>query len=79
MIISVAQCKAARALAGMTQRDLAAKSGVSPRTIANFEQGQHRPIRPIMKAIIGALEDAGIEFLPANGGGQGVRLRDPAP
>jgi hypothetical protein len=30
-----------------------------------------------MQAIVRALEDAGIVFIPANGGGQGVRLRDP--
>ncbi len=30
-----------------------------------------------MQAIARALEDAGIVFIPANGGGQGVRLREP--
>lgn len=30
-----------------------------------------------MQAIVRALEDAGIVFIPANGGGQGVRLREP--
>ena len=30
-----------------------------------------------MQAVVRALEDAGIVFIPANGGGQGVRLKEP--
>ena len=33
-------------------------------------------MRANTEAIIRALENAGIEFIPENGGGVGVRLRD---
>jgi transcriptional regulator with XRE-family HTH domain len=74
MDITPDQCRGARGLLGMTQSDLASRSGVSLKTILNFETGEHRPIRAIMEAIRKALEDAGIEFIPENGGGLGVRF-----
>jgi transcriptional regulator with XRE-family HTH domain len=69
------QSRAARALLGLTQADLAAQSGVSLRTIANFESGEHQPIPTISAAIQHALESAGIIFLDEDrAGGPGVRL-----
>jgi hypothetical protein len=44
------------------------------RTVINFEAAEGRPIRVVMEAIRTALEDAGIEFIPENGGGLGVRF-----
>ena len=61
----------------MTQKALAESSGISLRTIAHFEKGQRNPIPANMKALQNALEAAGIEFIPENGGGVGVRLRKP--
>jgi transcriptional regulator with XRE-family HTH domain len=59
----------------MTQSDLAERSGVSLRTVANFEGGEHKPIPSILAALQRALEEAGIVFLPADrSGGPGVRL-----
>jgi hypothetical protein len=58
----------------MTQRDLASRSGVSLRTVINFEAAVGRPIQVVMEAIRKALEDAGIDFIPENGGGLGVRF-----
>jgi transcriptional regulator with XRE-family HTH domain len=74
MDITPDQCRGARGLLGMTQRDLASRSGVSLRTIINFEAAEGRPIRVVMDAIRKALEDAGIEFIQENGGGLGVRF-----
>jgi transcriptional regulator with XRE-family HTH domain len=59
----------------MSQADLASGSGVSLRTIANFERGQSRLIQANLRAVRLSLEDAGVEFIDANGGGPGVRLR----
>lgn len=74
MAITSAQSRAARALLGITQGDLAAQSGVSQRTIANFETDQRQPIPSILSALQRGLEEAGVEFIEENGGGAGVRL-----
>jgi len=75
MGISPAQCRAARGLAGMTQKGLADASGVSLRTITHFEKGEREPIPANAKALRSALEAAGVQFIPENGGGPGVRLK----
>jgi transcriptional regulator with XRE-family HTH domain len=74
MDITPDQCRGARGLLDMTQSDLASRSGVSLKTVINFESGDRRPIRSVMEAIRKALEDAGIEFIAQNGGGLGVRF-----
>jgi DNA-binding XRE family transcriptional regulator len=75
--ITARQCRGARGLLGMSQRDLAVASGVHLQTLLDFEKGHRIPRGPTMQAIARALEDAGIVFIPANGGGQGVRLKEP--
>ena len=70
-----AQCRAARALVGMSQDDLVEASGVAKGTIATFELGQRQPYARTLAAIRSALEAAGVEFIEENGGGAGVRLR----
>jgi transcriptional regulator with XRE-family HTH domain len=74
MTITPAQSRAARALLGITQGDLAGLSGASQRTIASFETGERQPIPSILAALQRALERAGVEFIEENGGGAGVRL-----
>jgi transcriptional regulator with XRE-family HTH domain len=74
MDITPDQCRGARGLLDMTQSDLASRSGVSLKTVINFESGDRRPIRTVMEAIRKALEDAGVEFISENGGGLGVRF-----
>lgn len=71
------QCKMARAATGLGVRELADLTKVSADTIVRFEKGEILKERTI-DAIRRALEAAGIEFIPENGGGAGVRLRDPA-
>jgi transcriptional regulator with XRE-family HTH domain len=77
MAMTPAQCRAGRALLPMTQAELAAASGVSLRTIAHFEAGERQPIPANLAALQRALEAAGVEFIPENGEGAGVRLRKP--
>ncbi len=77
MIFVPVQCQMARAALGWGVRDLAAAAKVSVDTLARFERGEALKERTI-EAIQRALEAAGIEFIPENGGGPGVRLRKPA-
>ena len=75
--MSPAQCRAGRALVDWTQANLAEKAGVGLSTIRNFEAGRSVPIGNNLDAIARALASAGVEFIPENGGGAGVRLRKP--
>ena len=70
--------KAARSLLGWGQSDLAKHSGVSTSTIGAFEVKPESGVLTTMnnRAIVQAFEEAGIQFIPENGGGAGVRLRD---
>jgi transcriptional regulator with XRE-family HTH domain len=70
-----AQCRAARALVGMSQDDLAKASSVAKATIAAFELGLRQPYARTLDAMRGALEAAGVIFVAENGEGPGVRLR----
>ncbi|UIJ29550.1 helix-turn-helix domain-containing protein [Cereibacter azotoformans] len=64
----------ARAAVRLGVRELAAAAGVSPDTVARFERGEELRASTV-EAIRAALEAAGVEFIPENGGGPGVRLR----
>jgi transcriptional regulator with XRE-family HTH domain len=70
------QCKMARAALGLGVRELADLAKVSPDTIARLERGEPLKERTV-DALRVALENAGVEFIPENGGGPGVRLRKP--
>jgi transcriptional regulator with XRE-family HTH domain len=68
-------------MAGLTQADLAERSGVSLPTIKRLETGEG-PLGvrlDTLQKLQGALEDAGILFLAENGHGPGVRLRKRTP
>jgi DNA-binding XRE family transcriptional regulator len=76
-IITAAQMRAARALLGLSQEELASRSSVSVPTLKRCESdGENVPIVSLRTRakICAALEAAGIEFIPENGGGLGVRL-----
>ncbi|MBZ9904248.1 MULTISPECIES: helix-turn-helix transcriptional regulator [unclassified Mesorhizobium] len=72
--ISVQQCRAARAMLEWSQGDLAEAAAVSRTTIVDFERSIRIPHRNNLSAIRRAFEAAGIEFLPENGGGAGLRF-----
>ncbi|MER8423281.1 helix-turn-helix domain-containing protein [Mesorhizobium sp. M1403] len=58
----------------MSQSELAEAAQVSRPTVVDFERGARVPHRNNIAALRQALEAAGIEFIPENGGGPGVRL-----
>jgi transcriptional regulator with XRE-family HTH domain len=64
----------ARTGVGLGVRELAAAVGVTLETVVRLEKGE--TLRPrTLAAIYTALEAAGVEFIPENGGELGVRLR----
>ena len=79
-MITVRQVKAARALLGWSQSDLAVHSGISEPTIARLESldGKLGGRANTAEKIRAALESAGIDFIFENGGGAGLRLRKKA-
>ncbi len=62
---------------GWSQDELAAASQVSISTIATFERSERTPTKANLSALKHAFEQAGLVFLPVNGGGVGVRFREP--
>ena len=74
--VSREQCRAARALLGLTQAQLAAEASIARRTLIYFEVGKRPLQRRTLVHITSVLETAGIELVMADGvGGQGVRFR----
>ena len=73
-------CRAARALAGWQQAEMATHSGVPRPTLSAFEvKGEDARLTTMNnKALVEAFERAGLQFLPENGGGLGVRFRKPS-
>ncbi len=80
-MITAAQMRAARALLGMDQRELAERTGLSLPTIQRMEASEdviRGNVDSLMKLIAG-LEEAGILLIgdgaTSSGGGRGVRLK----
>ena len=69
------QARAARGLLDWTRDQLADASGVPKRTLVRFENADGGARASTLIAIRAALEAAGVELIPENGGGAGVRLR----
>jgi transcriptional regulator with XRE-family HTH domain len=77
--ITARQIRAARALLGWSQPQLADHSRVAQATIARLERAAVVPRIDTLNAVREALEAGGVEFLPESGGrGDGVRLKQPA-
>ncbi|WP_245467632.1 MULTISPECIES: helix-turn-helix transcriptional regulator [unclassified Mesorhizobium] len=74
-MLTSAQCRAARALVDWSREMLSERSKVSHRSIVDFERGAREPRVLTKEALARALEAAGVEFIPENGGGAGVRLK----
>ncbi|WP_264665325.1 helix-turn-helix domain-containing protein [Azospirillum fermentarium] len=64
----------ARAALELGVRDVAKLADVAPSTITRLERGETLYPRTV-DTIRAALEAAGVEFIPENGGGAGVRLK----
>jgi transcriptional regulator with XRE-family HTH domain len=82
-MITGAQMRAARAMLGVDQRELARLSGLSLPTIQRMEtsDGVVRGNVDSLMKLVGALHEAGIELIGDNAssshGGRGVRLTTP--
>lgn len=80
-MISAGQMRAARALLGIDQRQLAELAGLSVPTIQRMEasDGTVRSNVESLVKVVEALERAGIELIgegaASQGGGRGVRLK----
>jgi transcriptional regulator with XRE-family HTH domain len=74
MVLTGAQIRGARGFVGWSARELAEAAGLGLSTIQRVESGGSIT-GANMSAIRAALESAGVEFIPENGGGAGVRLK----
>jgi transcriptional regulator with XRE-family HTH domain len=74
-MIRGSQCRAARGLLDWTQAKLSEETGLSVVTLRAFEKGgeMRDSNRNLLRL---TFERAGVQFIPENGGGAGVRLRD---
>src|SRR5260221_14150717 len=84
-MMTPAQMRAARALLGIDQRQLAEMSGVSLPTIQRMEasKGNVRGVVETLTRVVEALDRAGVELIGDNAastrGGRGVRMKRPGP
>lgn len=82
-MIIAAQMRAARAMLGIDQRQLAALAGVSLPTIQRMEasEGNVRGVVDTLTKVVEALDRAGVELIgenaPSASLGRGVRLKQP--
>lgn len=65
----------ARAALRLGVREVAELAEISSMTISRFENGQSGGQAETLRKLQAALETAGVDFIPENGGGVGVRLR----
>lgn len=68
------QVRAARAWLHWSQEDLSTRSGVSPRSIARFEQGRSVPYADTLANLKQAFEAAGVRFLFVGASGVGITV-----
>jgi transcriptional regulator with XRE-family HTH domain len=82
--ITAAQLRAARALVGWSQADLARAAHVGRQTVARLELGEQTPLMTTLNALVAALTIAGVRFVDdgergvdGEPEGRGVRWRRP--
>jgi predicted transcriptional regulator len=84
-VITSFQMRAARALLGIDQKTLAELAGVSLPTIQRMEAstGTVRGVVESLTRVVEALDRAGVALIGedarSDGGGRGVRLKEPGP
>lgn len=61
-VLTAAQSRAARALLGWSQQELARRSSVATSTVADFERGHRSPVPNNLEALKSAFEKEGIRF-----------------
>ena len=75
-----AQARAARALLKLGVREVAERAKLTPNTVSRVEQDETGPrgAQPVtIEAIRRVYEELGVQFIPENGGGAGVRMAKP--
>ena len=77
-MIDAEQIRAARGLLGWLQKDVADRTGLNLQTIKRMETlGTGRSSVDNVLAVQRTFEVAGVQFIPENGGGAGVRMARP--
>jgi predicted transcriptional regulator len=76
-MVTPEQCRAARGLLDWSQQELALRAQIGIVTVRQLEAGTIEPRRATLAMVRLAFESAGVQFIDENGGGAGVRLRDP--
>lgn len=74
-MITPEQCRAARAMLGWSQLELAQRANVAKQTLADFERGARKPYARTLDDIRATLESGGVAFIPEGAEGEGVRFR----
>ena len=77
MIITARQIRAARALLGWSQQELADRAIVSVNAVMRLELGKVDTRMSTLTAVERALVRGGVEFIAADQKGEGVRLARP--
>jgi predicted transcriptional regulator len=72
-MVNPKQIRAARGWLGISQEDLARRSGVAKRTIARFEKNLSVPYDRTLRDLQDCLEAMGIEFIFEETVGVGIR------
>lgn len=77
-MLTAAQIRMARGCLRWSVKELAEASGVSSATIRRMEESEGMPksLADNLDKLKRAFESRGLEFIPRNGGGSGVRFRD---
>ena len=75
IMITPAQCRAARGLLDWSQQELADRAEIGIVTVRQLEAGARESHRATLQVVRRSFESAGVEFIDENGGGPGVRLR----
>ena len=76
-MISGTQVRMARVAVGWSTKELAHVAEMHPNTVNRVENGEPAT-KGTLLLLQTTLEAAGVEFIPENGGGPGVRLKKPA-
>ncbi len=76
-MVTPRQIRAARALLGWSQQELADRAIVSVNALARLESGRVDSRLSTLAAVQKTLAKAGVEFLPADEKGEGVRFSRP--
>lgn len=74
--LTVEQIRMAKAALGWSNPMLAEKTGLHRNTINRAENGEAK--RATLELLRHVFEAAGLEFIPENGGGAGIRFRKPS-